>query len=308
MLEESLAFRSIATDHQNRFSDRLSFLYLEYSRIVQSSHGVVALRSTEEHGPVESEIQLPVGSLALLSLGPGTSITNAALTSCARSGCVVQISGGGGFPSHSTISSLTTSSKWAIAQATASVTPTEAKRVAKKFYAKQFGIDSLDGSITQMRGIEGTLVRKLYASEAKRQKIAPWKRDTRSDDNVNRALNVANGILYGLCASLVGALSMSPALGIIHRGNDRAFIFDLADLYKPSVGIPIAFSMANEDPDEVAILTRRALRREIISRSMLKDMAQFVTDTFSPYLPEFEGDRLIGQFGEVEGHVNYAKN
>lgn len=308
MLEESLAFRAIATDHQNRFSDRISFLYLEYARVVQNSHGIVALQSDEEGGSIISEIQIPVGALALLSLGPGTSITNAAITSCARSGCVVQMSGGGGLPSHSTISSLTTSSKWAIAQATASVNTTEAKKVAKKFYAKQFGVDGFEGSITQMRGIEGSLVRKIYASEAKKQKIAGWKRDTRSEDNVNISLNIANGLLYGLCSSLVGALSMSPSLGIIHRGNNRAFLFDLADLYKPSVTIPIAFSMSKEKPEDVARLTRKSLRKEISSKHMLKDMAQFVTDVFSDYLPTGDGDRLIGNFGDVDGHVNYSKD
>lgn len=307
MLEESLAFSKISKSHQNRFEDRLSFLYLEYARIVQRSHGVVALQSTEEDGPIISEIQLPVAGIAVLSLGPGTSITAAALTSCARSGCVVQIASGGGYPSHSTISSLSSSSRWAIAQAVASINNTEAKKVAKKFYSKQFGIESFDGSITQMRGIEGSIIRKLYANEARRKGLKHWKRDTWSKDSVNLSLNVGNGLLYGLAASLTGALSMSESLGIIHRGNNRAFLFDLADLYKPSVTIPIAFQLADEDPDEVARLTRRELRKEIVARRLLGDLADFITDTFSPYLPEIDRDRLIGQYVEVEGHVNYSK-
>lgn len=39
---------------------------------------------------------------------------------------------------------------------------------------------------------------------------------------------------------------------------------------------------------------------------MLKYMAQFITNTFHPYLPTSEEDRLIGNSVEVEAHKNYG--
>lgn len=305
MKEETRAFQTIPVVDQNRFEDRISFLYLERSKLVQSESGVVAWASDESEA-VRSELQLPVAGLALLSLGPGTSITNAALASCARSGCVVQFTNGGAFPELSTIVPLTTSAKWALAQAKVVTDNTLAKEVAKAFYKKQFGLDSFTGSITQMRGVEGSLVRKLYQSEARKHRVGSWHRATEADDNVNVALNISNSILYGVMACLVGALAMNPALGVIHRGNAKAFLFDLADLYKPTVSIPVAFSMAHERQEDVPRLVRAKLREAFVARKLMRDVILFLTETFTPYLPEQEGDRLIGTSHEVEAHRNYG--
>lgn len=307
MKKEISAFTTIPISHQNRFEDRISFLHFEYAKIVQRSNGLVALQSDEDGGPIVSEIQLPVAGVALLSLGPGTSITSAALTSCARSGCIVQITGGGGFPAHSTISPLASDSRWAIAQASVVSNQTEARKVAKEFYRKQFNVDDFAGSIAQMRGIEGSLVKKIYAKEAKRSGLKNWRRDTRNEDAVNVALNVGNSLLYGICASLVGALSMNPALGIIHRGNSKSLLFDLADLYKPNIAIPAAFRLHDEEIEDVPRLIRSELRREIHKRDLMKDLSTFVIKTFEPYTPENNEERLIGLQSEVDGHVNYAE-
>lgn len=184
----------------------------------------------------------------------------------------------------------------------------EAKKVAKKMYGKQFGVDSFEGSITQMRGIEGSLMKKVYQNEARKYKIKSWYRNTKGEDSVNIGLNIANSLLYGLAASCVGALSMSPALGVIHRGNAKAFLFDLADLYKAKVVIPLAFSLHDVAPEDVPKEMRRALRREIHRRGIMKDLFNFVIETFGEYTPENNEDRLIGtgDSGEVLGHVNYG--
>lgn len=306
MKTETMAFQTMPIDHQNRFTDRISFLYLEYARIIQEDSGVIALTTNYSGEGIKLEIQIPVASVALLILGPGTSITHAALTSCARSGCVVQISGGGGFPAYSTITSLTNSSKWAIAQAIVASSQTESKKVAKAFYRKQFGLDNFEGSITQMRGLEGSLVRKIYAAEARKRRISKWYRDTKGEDNVNIALNIGNGILYGLAASMVGSLSMNPALGVIHRGNWKSLLFDVADLYKPSIMIPLAFSLSKEKVEDVPSLVRKKLRKEIYSKSLMSDMFEFALEVFQPYTPENNEDRLIGQSSEVPGGINYG--
>lgn len=310
--KETLAFQKILPGEQNRFEDRVSFLYLEYAKVCQIGSGVVALSSDRNNDDPEglfyhSTIQLPVAGISLLSLGPGTSITNAALTSCARSGCVVQFTGGGGFPENSTIIPYTSTSKYAIAQASIVSNPTNARKVAKLFYKKQFGIEEIDGSITQMRGFEGSLIKKIYASESRKQSLKNWRRNTKSEDQVNIALNIANGLMYGLCSSLVQALSMSPALGIIHRGNPKSFLFDLADLYKPTLIIPEMFDLAHEPIEDIPKLTRLTLRRTIHNNNIMKDLSKFLIETFEPYTPENNEDRLIGVSDEVKAHKNYGR-
>lgn len=308
MRAEIAPFTTISVGHQNKFEDRISFLHFDYAKIVQRTNGVVALQSDEEHGPIISEVQLPVAGVALLSLGPGTSITNAALTSCARSGCVVQVTGGGGFPSHSTITPLSSDSRWAIAQAMIFANQTEARKVAKEMYRKQFNVEDFAGSIAQMRGIEGSLMRKVYAREARLAGVTNWRRETKAEDQANIALNIGNSLLYGICASLCGALSLNPALGIIHRGNPKSLLFDLADLYKPSIMVPLAFSMFEEDVEDVPQLVRRELRRKISQMRLMQDLSTFTLKLLEPYLPDRNEDRLIGLQDEVESHTNYANS
>jgi CRISPR-associated protein Cas1 len=51
---------------------------------------------------------------------------------------------------------------------------------------------------------------------------------------------------------------MSPGLGIVHEGNPRAFVLDIADLYKTETTIPLAFTQANSDSPGRDVM--RALR------------------------------------------------
>ena len=58
---------------------------------------------------------------------------------------------------------------------------------------------------------------------------------------VNQALSAANVALYGVVYSVIVALGVSPGLGFVHTGHDRSFVYDMADLYKADISIPIAF-------------------------------------------------------------------
>lgn len=305
MFEETIAFQKIPTKGQNRFADRMSYVHLNRVKIVQSDSGVVAYSDDLEGG--SATIDIPVASLAVLSLGFGASITNAALTSCARSGCVVLFTGGSGYPLHTIAAPLTSSSQFAMAQARVVANHTEAKKVAKIFYKKQFGVDSFEGSISQMRGMEGTLMRKTYALHAKKARLVGWRKDTQGTDSVNIALNIANNALYGVSASAVSALSMNAALGVIHRGHVRSFLFDLADLYKATISIPLAFSLSKENPTDVPDLARKAVRKAIFKENVLLDLFGFLTSTFAEYADDTDL-MLIGQNGDVEAHKNYGSD
>lgn len=305
-VEFEVAFSKLPPSKQVRFEDRVSFLYLEYRKVIQGEFGVIALGTNEEGEFVTEKLQIPVGGLAVLALGPGTSITNAAITSATRYGCTVIFTTGGALSANSIISPLTGSSKWAIAQAKVVSDAALARKVAKKFYAKQFRLESFAGSIAQMRAIEGSLMKKTYAAEAKKNRVAKFRRDTKSEDNVNVALNIANGIMYGISAAAVGTLGMNQGLGVIHRGNASAFLFDIADFYKPQLVIPLAFRLHDAPPEDVPKLIRRSLRSALHHGNVLSDIIDTLRDTFSEYLPSNTEDRLIGLQTEVVGHVNYA--
>ena len=65
-----------------RFDDRMSYLYLEKGRIEQEA-GAVAYVTEKWRVPI------PAADLALLLLGPGTSITHAAVCNLADCNCTV---------------------------------------------------------------------------------------------------------------------------------------------------------------------------------------------------------------------------
>ena len=79
---------------------------------------------------------------------------------------------------------------------------------------------------------------------------------------VNQALSAANVALYGLVYSIIAALGISPGLGFIHTGHDLSFVYDIADLYKADITIPIAFEVASESKqeDDIGKITRFRVR------------------------------------------------
>ena len=78
-----------------RFGDRLSFLYLEKGHIEQHLRSIAYVTEKES-------IPIPAASLALLMLGPGTTITHAAIKNLADCNCLVAWCGDEGtrFYSH----------------------------------------------------------------------------------------------------------------------------------------------------------------------------------------------------------------
>lgn len=305
--DSALAFSLIPVGQQVRLEDRVSYAYLEYARIVQQRTGVVAL-SDDEGNFKRQSIQIPVGSIALLILGPGTAISSAAITSCTRAGATVLFSGGGGVPAYTAATPLTSSARWAIAQAKLVSNERHQREAALILYKKQFGMEDIaGGSIRSMRGIEGRQMRLLYKRLAQEHQISGFKRDVSSSDGVNVGLNLANSMLYGCAASACAAIGVSPALGVIHRGDIRSLLFDLADLYKPRVALPVAFACAKEE--DVPQAVRSAMRKAIVREKLLVGMLEALMEVLTPHLPGREGDRIIGDVlsEELPGHTQYGK-
>jgi CRISPR-associated protein Cas1 len=303
---KALQYANIGAAEQVRLTDRVSYLHLEYAQIVQGRTGVLALQS-DENGNARGEVQIPVGSIAVIMLGPGTSITAAAAASLAAAGAVVMFTGGGGVYSYATARPLTTSARWAEAQAYLWASRAHRVTAARVLYQARLGKMPIPvgARLATLRGLEGQMMRTEYKRLAIKYGIK-FKRDTKSIDPVNIGLNVGNGILYGVAASVASALSLNPALGVIHQGDARALLFDLADVYKQTVTLPIAFaSSTDKDPQSYV---RRKVRAVIAQRGLLEEMLSLAMRMLSPHLSRIQGDVLLDDQGTVEGHTNYASN
>lgn len=91
---------------------------------------------------------------------------------------------------------------------------------------------------------------------------------------------------------------------IIHRGDARALLFDLADQYKPKLVIPLAFRAL--DQTDPMTWSRRELRRHLHKDLILTKMISLLMELFQPFLPKINDDRLINDRGEVKGHLSWG--
>ena len=266
-----------------RVADSLSFLYLDVVRIVQDDTGVCAQVETRRG---IDRVYLPTAALACVLLGPGTSITQPALATFARHGTTVVCVGMGGVRCYAGIlpDSLTTA--WLEKQVRAWADESSRLDVAVRMYEKRFQAAPPAGTtLAQLRGMEGQRMKALYRMLSDKYRIPRFRRNYdpaqwESQDPVNLALSAANACMYGIVHAAVLALGCSPALGFIHSGTQHAFIYDVADLYKARVTIPLAFSLNESSQPERDARVR--LREEFRLLKILREVVNDIQTLLDP--------------------------
>ena len=64
---------------------------------------------------------------------------------------------------------------------------------------------------------------------------------------------------------MIQALGCSPGLGFVHAGHECSFVYDIADLYKVEITIPLAFELAaTVDKGVIASAMRRRTRDAMV--------------------------------------------
>jgi len=252
-----------------QFKDGLSFVYLEKGHIDQY-HKSVAYHTANGVTP------LPAASLALLMLGPGTTVTHAAVKTLADNDCLIAWCGQEGVRFYAGGLGRTRSARNLLRQARLVCEPESHSRVVMKMYRMRFHEPLPEGlDLQQVRGKEGVRVREAYAA-ASRQFDVPWhgrsykRNDWKAADPVNRALSAANACLYGIVHAAVRASGYSPALGFIHTGKQLSFVYDIADFYKTGITIPVAFGVAASGPERLERTVRLFLRAAFRDAKLLQ--------------------------------------
>ncbi|MHB1787099.1 MAG: type I-E CRISPR-associated endonuclease Cas1e [Acidimicrobiales bacterium] len=288
-----------------RLTDRISFLFLDRVRIEQGRTGLEAWSETPEKEFLRTAI--PSATLALLALGPGTSISAPAMTTLFRSGTVVIFTGADGMIGYSSARSLAATGQWAAAQARVWVDLKQRKEIARRLYLFRFPDQNIpeEVSLAVLRGLEGQMVKQTYRAMAKQHHVQGFRRVTvGAQDPINVGLNRANALLYGVALSVCSALCLNPALGFIHDGAAGALLYDLADVFKVRVSIPVAFEAA-EDDDPMKVLGR-LLRKSIHRHRVLDEMFTMTQDLLAGGCISHDGeDRLLGDSGFVPGLKNW---
>ncbi len=252
-----------------RAADRMSFLYLEHC-VVHREDGAVTARDDK------GLVRVPAASLLAVLLGPGTSVSHQAMSLLGECGTTAVWVGERGVRYYAHGRSLATSSRLLVEQAARVSSPQKRLAVARKMYTMRFAGEDVDGlTMQQLRGREGARIRSVYRENSKRTGV-PWKRreyehdDFDASDPINQALSAAHAALYGVIHAVVVSLGCSPGLGFVHTGHERSFVYDVADLYKADVTIPIAFDVVAEGMSDIAATTRRRVRDRIFELKVIE--------------------------------------
>lgn len=280
-----------------RVRDRLTFLYVERCVIHRDSNAITV---TDSRGVAH----VPAAALSVLLMGPGVKITHSAISVLSESGSTAVWVGENGVRYYAHGNPPSRSSRLLEAQAKAVSDPALRLAVARQMYLMRFqGEDVAKLSLQQLRGREGARVRRLYRHNSRRTGI-PWDRREYDPDDfeggsvVNQALSAANSALYGVVHAVIVALGCSPGLGFVHSGTYRAFVYDIADLYKADLSIPVAFDVAalgGETPigTEARRRVRDAVRECRLLEQAVRDIKALLALSGDPIDADDDDEALI---------------
>ena len=224
--------------------DRMTFLYLEHCTLGRDNGAITV---TDEKGIV----QVPAAGISVLLLGPGTRVTHRAMELMGDTGVAAVWVGEHGVRFYAHGRALSEHSRLLERQAERFSNQREHLEVVRKMYQLRFPDEDVSRLTTQqLRGREGSRVRTAYRKAAKATGVK-WNgrvydpNDFSAGDLVNQALSAGTACLYGLAFAVITALGCAPGLGFVHVKHEGSFVYDIADLYKAEVVIPLAFEVAD---------------------------------------------------------------
>ena len=290
-----------------RIGDRVSFIYIEHAKVNRTDSSISVYDS-------RGVVTIPIAMLGVLMLGPGTDVSHRAMELLGDTGTSVIWVGERGVRNYAHGRALAHTTKFLERQAKLVTNTRTRLSVARKMYQMRFiGEDVSSLTMQQLRGREGARVRKVYNTLSKETGVEWIKREYdvenfKDGSVINQALSAANVALYGLVYSVIVALGISPGLGFVHTGHDLSFVYDIADLYKADITIPIAFEIASKysQVDDIGRVTRLRVRDEFVDGRL---MSRIVRDL--QYLLEVEEKDIVyaetlNLWDEKDEHVKYG--
>lgn len=258
-----------------RISDRVSFIYIEHAKINKQDSAITV---TDKKGTV----RIPAVMIGVLLLGPGTDVTHRAMELIGDTGTSIVWVGERGIRHYAHGRSLSRSTRLLISQAQLVSNTRSRLAVARKMYQMRFpGEDVSTLTMQQLRGREGARIRKLYRALSSKYDVK-WDgrkydpNDFEDGSLVNQALSACNVALYGLVYSVIVALGLSAGLGFIHTGNDLSFVYDVADLYKAEITMPLAFELAStlSTADDIGREARLSVRDVLVDGKLIQTVVR----------------------------------
>ena len=221
-------------------------------------------------------------------LGPGTTVTHAAIKTCADCNTPVCWIGAQGMRFYSYGVSPTHDNARARLQAKLYVSKKEREKIARRMFVMRFGDEELvrKKTVKALMGMEGQRVKDLYMKMGNNYGVT-WKGRNYDPNNwmvadeLNKAVSAANASLYALVTAIITSMGYLPQLGFIHSAGTLPFVFDIADIYKPETTLEAAFQTISINPKatEKDVLTR--LKQIIEQTRLLRRIPRDISRLFA---------------------------
>lgn len=283
MLKGRLGLERVQIAH----ADRHGLMYLDRG-VLTVVDGCLHFNSGGGTLPA-GDYQLPHQTLSALLIGPGTSLSHDVLRILARHGTSLVAVGTDATRLYTAPALGPDRSDLARAQARAWADDKQRIAIARKMYARRLGEVLPHTAIEVLRGIEGARVKESYKLLAQSFGLS-WKRrdynrgEPDTADLANQAINHAATAVRSAAGVAVAALSALPQLGFIHENSDQSFVLDIADLYRESVTLRLAFAAAKRmeqgADDTVDRLVRQSAAREFRRIGLVPKMIDDIKSLF----------------------------
>lgn len=289
-----------------KIADRMTFLYLEHCKINRQDSAITV---SDDRGIVH----IPSAIISVLMLGPGTDVSHRAMELIGDSGISVCWIGEHGVRYYAGGRPLTHSSRLILKQAELVTNQRKHAEIVRKMYAMRFPDENVSNlTVQQLRGKEGSRVRKIYRQESKKWGVE-WNgreydpEDFTASDLINQTLSAAHSCLYGLAHAVICAIGCSPALGFVHIGHELSFVYDIADLYKTEITVPIAFEIAADPPaEDISRAVRLRVRDEMAKTRLLEKMVRDIKYILNPEDINDE-EKVMYLWDDKAGTADYGK-
>jgi CRISPR-associated protein Cas1 len=299
-------------------SKRANVFYLEHVRVVQRDERVVFLSDSGDG--YDLLYNIPERNTAFVLLGKGTSITDAAARLLAESNVVFGFVGNGGSPLFGIGDAVFLSPQseyrptefmqlWAALWAD----PEERTQAARALIEERVAwtrqawtaahlwrpsedaaadrllqATAVKASPAELLAAEAHWAKHLYARLASRFELEGFSRREgegardSEPDAVNSLLDHGNYIAYGYAAAALNVLGISFAFPLLHGKTRRgALVFDVADLMKDSVVMPIAFECGATG------ISGQAFRDRLIDASLEQEVLDRLIGTITGICQKF---------------------
>jgi len=279
MLKGRLGLESV----QIQQGDRHGMFWFGRGRLYVED-GTLRFATAGSERMARGDYAIPFQMLNCILLEPGATVSHDALRLLARHGVGMVAIAEGGVRLYASMPAGPAASKLARTQVRAWADATgERIRIARQMYAWRLGEVLGSTQIEVLRGMEGARARETYRRLADQHGIE-WhgrrydRSDPEGDDVPNQAINHASTAVVAAAEVAVAVAGVVPQLGFIHEDSAIALPLDLADLFRDSVTVSMAFAAVKQFSRGSTEPLERVVRRLVAAEIRRKQVIPAIID------------------------------